>query len=127
MFGDSHSQIFKWAKKESKVNCLEQHPTMPVLATSGLDDDIKIWVPSCEDPPDLKNLRSHMIRNMKEREADQRNNDSDAFVDQTIWFLMQHLTRNRRRPEGLSEIDDSDSTSSSEDDMEVSPPPCSQS
>lgn len=34
---------------------------MPVLATSGLDDDIKIWVPSCEDPPDLSNLKSVCI------------------------------------------------------------------
>lgn len=30
---------------------------MPVLATSGLDDDIKIWVPSCEYEPDLTGLR----------------------------------------------------------------------
>lgn len=30
---------------------------MPVLATSGLDDDIKIWVPSCENEPDLTGLR----------------------------------------------------------------------
>lgn len=30
---------------------------MPILATSGLDDDIKIWVPSCENEPDLTGLR----------------------------------------------------------------------
>ncbi|PRD35609.1 UNVERIFIED_CONTAM: hypothetical protein NCL1_11046 [Trichonephila clavipes] len=64
---------------------------------------------------------------MKEREADHQNNYPDAFVDQTIWFLMQHLTQSRRRPEGLSEIDESDTTTSSEDDMEISPPPCNQS
>lgn len=34
-----------------KVNCLEPHPTFPVLATSGLDDDIKIWLPSGTSEP----------------------------------------------------------------------------
>lgn len=35
---------------------LEPHPHIPVLATSGLDDDVKIWVPTCEEDPDLPNL-----------------------------------------------------------------------
>lgn len=39
------------------VNCLEPHPHLPVMATSGLDDDIKIWVPSSEQPPDLSQFR----------------------------------------------------------------------
>ena len=30
----------------SKVNVLEPHPSLPVLATSGLDDDVKIWMPT---------------------------------------------------------------------------------
>lgn len=39
-----------------QVNVLEPHPHIPVLATSGLDDDIKIWVPTCEEDPLLPNL-----------------------------------------------------------------------
>lgn len=39
-----------------QVNVLEPHPHIPVLATSGLDDDIKIWVPTCEEDPPLPNL-----------------------------------------------------------------------
>jgi hypothetical protein len=41
-----------------QVNCLEPHPQIPVLATSGLDDDVKIWVPSCEQEPTMAGLRS---------------------------------------------------------------------
>lgn len=41
----------------SKVNCLEPHPHVPILATSGLDDDVKIWIPSNEDIPALANLK----------------------------------------------------------------------
>ena len=39
-----------------QVNVLEPHPHIPVLATSGLDDDIKIWVPTCEEDPQLSDL-----------------------------------------------------------------------
>ncbi|KAF8796559.1 DDB1- and CUL4-associated factor 8-like [Argiope bruennichi] len=143
MSGSDCGCIFFWEKQSEHivkymygdeggaVNCLEQHPTMPVLATSGLDDDIKIWVPSCEDPPDLSNLKTHISRNMQEREEDHSREYPDAFVDQTIWFLMQHLSRSRRRQiEGSSERDDSDSSTSSDDDMEVSgvsAPQCNQS
>lgn len=28
------------------VNCLEPHPSVPILATSGLADEIKLWHPS---------------------------------------------------------------------------------
>ena len=41
----------------SQVNCLEPHPHMPVLATSGLDDDVKLWIASRDQPPDLSALR----------------------------------------------------------------------
>lgn len=36
-----------------KVNCLEPHPTIPVLATSGLDDDVKIWLPKGSGEPNV--------------------------------------------------------------------------
>ena len=28
------------------MNVLEPHPSLPILATSGLDDDVKIWMPT---------------------------------------------------------------------------------
>ena len=30
------------------VNCVQPHPTLPVLATSGIDYDIKLWFPTAE-------------------------------------------------------------------------------
>ena len=41
-----------------QVNCLEPHPTAPVLATSGLDHDIKLWVPTAEKPTSLDGLEN---------------------------------------------------------------------
>lgn len=78
------------------VNCLEPHPHMPVLATSGLDDDIKIWVPSCEKTPKLTGLRSVMRSNRKERDVE-RQREPETIDGQMLWFLMHHLRRSARR------------------------------
>ena len=42
----------------SQVNCLEPHPNAPILATSGLDHDIKLWVPTAEEPTALDGLKN---------------------------------------------------------------------
>lgn len=50
-FWDKNTEaIVQWiaADENGVVNCLEPHPQFPMLATSGLDHDIKIWVPSHE-------------------------------------------------------------------------------
>lgn len=39
-----------------QVNCLEPHPHIPVLATSGLDHDVKLWSPSAAQPTALEGL-----------------------------------------------------------------------
>lgn len=40
-----------------QVNCLEPHPHLPVLATSGLDHDVKIWAPTAKAPTQLSGLK----------------------------------------------------------------------
>ncbi|KAM7028972.1 LOW QUALITY PROTEIN: DDB1- and CUL4-associated factor 8 [Acridotheres tristis] len=66
--GSDCGHIFLWEKsscqivqfmegdKGGVVNCLEPHPHLPVLATSGLDHDVKIWAPTAESP-ELKGLK----------------------------------------------------------------------
>ncbi|XP_054712777.1 DDB1- and CUL4-associated factor 8-like, partial [Uloborus diversus] len=118
-----HVVQFMYADENGVVNCLEPNPIMPVLASSGLDDDIKIWVPSCEKPPNLNSLKNHLIANMKERDEDRRRDCPDEFVDQTVWFLMQYLGRPRRRTiwlenqgaEASSNSNSSDSDNQEED------------
>ncbi|XP_017842470.2 DDB1- and CUL4-associated factor 8 isoform X1 [Drosophila busckii] len=54
--GSDCGNIFFWDKNTEAVinlikgdtgvvNCLEQHPSMPVLASSGLEHNVKIWTP----------------------------------------------------------------------------------
>lgn len=51
-FWDKESEIIvNWMKGDDAgvVNCLEPHPEFPIMATSGLDHDAKIWVPKGTD------------------------------------------------------------------------------
>lgn len=45
------------------VNCIQPHPHLPVLATSGIDLDIKLWQPSASDPANLEDLESIVEEN----------------------------------------------------------------
>ena len=40
-----------------QVNVLEPHPNAPILATSGLDHDIKVWMPMAQNPTTLEGLK----------------------------------------------------------------------
>lgn len=63
--GSDNRDIFVWDKesevivnsmaagKRGVVNCLEPHPHIPVLATSGLRYDVKIWAPSNHQSPTI--------------------------------------------------------------------------
>lgn len=61
--------IVNWMRGDDNgvVNCIEAHPNLPVIATSGLDDNVKIWVPSCEQPPTFKGLKKTVLLNEKKR------------------------------------------------------------
>eukprot|EP00249_Psilotum_nudum_P020128 c27576_g2_i1 orf=312-1757(+) len=69
--GSDCGRIFIWKKKggevvalllgdDQVVNCLEPHPHCTVLATSGMDHNVKVWSPTAEDllslPPDAEKI-----------------------------------------------------------------------
>lgn len=56
MSGSDCGHVFVWDRTTAKlvmllqadqhvVNCLQPHPTEPLLATSGIDHDVKLWAP----------------------------------------------------------------------------------
>lgn len=75
MSGSDCGHVFIWDRKTAKlvmllqadhhvVNCLQPHPTLPILATSGIDHDVKLWSPILEDANfDLKMAEDLMKRN----------------------------------------------------------------
>uniref|UniRef100_A0A8C3P280 Uncharacterized protein n=1 Tax=Cyanoderma ruficeps TaxID=181631 RepID=A0A8C3P280_9PASS len=77
-----------------QVNCLEPHPHLPVLATSGLDHDVKIWAPTAEAPTELRGLKEVIKKNKVERDEDSLHH-TDMFDSHMLWFLMHHLRQRR--------------------------------
>ncbi|BET02723.1 WD domain, G-beta repeat [Nesidiocoris tenuis] len=59
--GSDCGHIFMWEKETARlkmllqadhhvVNCVQPHPFLPVLASSGIDYDVKLWAPTQEEP-----------------------------------------------------------------------------
>ena len=57
-----------------QVNVLEPHPHLPLLATSGLDSDIKLWMPTASQPANMSTL--------------QRASDTSCLVLRTVSVLL---------------------------------------
>ncbi|XP_028187748.1 DDB1- and CUL4-associated factor 8-like isoform X2 [Glycine soja] len=78
--GSDCGHIFIWKKKEAKlvrlmvgdqhvVNQLEAHPHIPILATCGIEKNVKIWAPLGNDIPPLPgNVKEIMETNRQGRE-----------------------------------------------------------
>lgn len=51
MWEKNSEAIVQWLHGDENgvVNCLEGHPHFPIIATSGLDHDVKIWSPMNPD------------------------------------------------------------------------------
>ncbi|XP_022086042.1 DDB1- and CUL4-associated factor 8-like [Acanthaster planci] len=127
--GSDCGNIFLWEKNTEKivqymkgdvqgvVNCLESHPSSAVLATSGLDHDVKIWMPTSAEPTQLEGLKQTMYSNRRERE-EERSREPDMIDGHMLMFLMHHLRRRARRQAREAGEMDSDSSSSDSDSSE---------
>uniref|UniRef100_A0A1L8DNN1 Putative wd40 domain protein n=1 Tax=Nyssomyia neivai TaxID=330878 RepID=A0A1L8DNN1_9DIPT len=118
-FWDKNTEtIVQWMPGDETgvVNVLEPHPTFPILATSGLDHDIKVWMPSNENEPKLEGLKKCVHRNLTCRNVV----GEDIFDDQMITFFVRQCLRNRRErdPNYSPNVNDLASSSDSEDDMD---------
>ncbi|XP_060668218.1 uncharacterized protein LOC107411284 [Ziziphus jujuba] len=82
--GSDCGHIFIWRKKGAKlvrlmrgdrrvVNHLEPHPYMPIFATCGIENDVKLWAPTATDGPPLPdNVGKIMESNRQGREDQSR-------------------------------------------------------
>lgn len=72
MSGSDCGHIFVWNRHTGElvmvmqgdqhvVNCLQPHPTLPLLATSGIDYDVKLWAPIREEPNFDRKLADELI------------------------------------------------------------------
>lgn len=75
----------------SKVNCLEPHPQLPFIATSGLDWDIKLWVPSCEQKPVMAGLADTVKQNNMARCRVWATAGPEASENDSMWLVWRYL------------------------------------
>ncbi|CAL7933171.1 unnamed protein product [Xylocopa violacea] len=106
--GSDCRNIFIWEKNSEAivnwmpgdehgvVNCLEPHPHIPILATSGLDCDVKIWVPSNETPLSFPDLKSCVVSNAINRAQEETSTESGAYDSQMFWILLRHIRHSER-------------------------------
>ncbi|KAL4657219.1 DDB1- and CUL4-associated factor 8-like isoform X3 [Arapaima gigas] len=135
--GSDCGHIYLWDKNSARVvqfmegdkggvvNCLEPHPHLPVLATSGLDHDVKLWAPTAEAPTGLKGLKELMKKNKRERDEDSMRH-GDQYDTQLLWFLMRHMRHRRpqrahRGEAGEGDTDESWSSADSSEEEDMGP------
>ncbi|CAF0775958.1 unnamed protein product [Brachionus calyciflorus] len=97
--GSDCGRVFFWEKTtqqivnvqkgdEEIVNALEPHPNFPILATSGIENDVKIWCPISEQPCDLTMLNEIVSEN-------QRRQFSLSSFEFELLLLLMHGSGNR--------------------------------
>ena len=111
--GSDCGHVFLWEKSTEKVvqllkgdevgavNCLEPNPRCMTLATSGLENSVKVWSPCAKEPTRLQNL-DEVVRDNKSGGAN-------------AWRFINMLMRNRRF--GASDSDSDSDTDSDDDDQ----------
>lgn len=134
--GSDCGNIFFWSKDtegivhmtkgddQGVVNVLEGHPSLPVLATSGLDDQVKIWLPNAQQPDDseidrdkrYKTMHKTVSRHLFEREQSTRGLYGGLRMWRSIWASRFKARRRRRREAAAAAGQPLSSDSEEEDD-----------
>lgn len=112
MSGSDCGHVFTWEKATGRlvmlmeadqhvVNCIQPHPTLPYLATSGIDYDVKVWAPGFggDDEPRVL-FDEERARLLMERNAVMLEETKDTItVPASVMIRMLaciHTFRNRR-------------------------------
>ncbi|XP_063985087.1 DDB1- and CUL4-associated factor 6-like isoform X2 [Diachasmimorpha longicaudata] len=113
MSGSDCGHVFIWERDTANlcmlleadqhvVNCLQPHPYLPILATSGIDYDVKLWAPINEEA----NFDANFAEDLQKRNAVMLEETKDTITVPAV-FMIRMLAclnqirrgrgRNRRR------------------------------
>ncbi|KAL3691481.1 hypothetical protein R1sor_005132 [Riccia sorocarpa] len=111
--GSDCGRIFIWRKTDGKlvsmfpgdrevVNCLEPHPFITTLATSGIERYVKIWTPTAEEVKPLPaNANAIMEKNRRGREDGP---GSMGFEGSVIMHVMRFQSRDGDRDRNIERL-----------------------
>lgn len=112
MSGSDCGHIFIWDRKTAElvmllqgdqhvVNCLQPHPTLPYLATSGIDYDIKIWAPTSNE----NNFNNDLAETLMKRNAKMLEETKDTITVPAS-FMIRMIARINQRRRGAARSSD---------------------
>lgn len=108
MSGSDCGHIFCWSKKTGKlvnilkgadqhvINCLQPHPVFPILASSGIDHDVKIWLPTLKESDFDENEAVDLMKRNDVMLEETR--DTITIPASFMILLLSSLSRNRGPP-----------------------------
>ncbi|XP_031554372.1 DDB1- and CUL4-associated factor 6-like [Actinia tenebrosa] len=116
MSGSDCGRIFIWDKDTTEivmtlqgdrhvVNCVQPHPFDPILASSGIDYDIKLWAPTADTPLQIDGLDEIIKRNEQMLEESR-----DTITVPASFMLRMLASLNHARFARNQEDSDTDST-----------------
>ncbi|KAF6984058.1 hypothetical protein CFC21_002116 [Triticum aestivum] len=114
--GSDCGRLFIWRKRDGKflramegdeciVNCIEPHPHAMTIASSGIDNDVKLWTPSAVERARVVNVEELKPRKRKAKLW------QFALPEELVW----HVLASRRRQPAAGE----DSSEDLEDNTEL--------
>lgn len=122
--GSDCGRVFLWDKWSGEivsflvadshvVNCVQPHPISYMLATSGIDYDIKLWEPVSEAPCTLDNIQKIVDTNERML-ADSRN--TITVPSMVVLRVLTYLHRRRRLRERREQAQNSSESDDDTDD-----------
>lgn len=110
MSGSDCGHVFVWEKETAKlcmlleadqhvVNCLQPHPFLPLLATAGIDYDVKLWAPINEE----SSFDEKFAEDLKKRNAVMLEETKDTMTVPAVFMIrmLACLNQIRRGSENL--------------------------
>ncbi|KAG5326622.1 DCAF6 factor, partial [Pseudoatta argentina] len=110
MSGSDCGHVFVWERDTARlcmlleadqhvVNCLQPHPYLPMLATSGIDYDVKLWAPINDEP----NFDEKFAEDLKKRNAVMLEETKDTITVPAVFMIrmLACLNQIRRGSENL--------------------------
>ncbi|KAL2728976.1 DDB1- and CUL4-associated factor 6-like isoform X1 [Vespula squamosa] len=110
MSGSDCGHVFVWERDTAKlcmlleadqhvVNCLQPHPYLPMLATSGIDYDVKLWAPINEE----SSFNEKFAEDLKKRNAVMLEETKDTITVPAVFMIrmLACLNQIRRGSENL--------------------------
>uniref|UniRef100_A0ACD5ZH93 Uncharacterized protein n=1 Tax=Avena sativa TaxID=4498 RepID=A0ACD5ZH93_AVESA len=123
--GSDCGHVFVWRKKDGEVmramkgdrrivNCVEQHPSEIIVASSGIDSCVKIWAPGGSEDPSMANFdEGDPDVYLFSSTSSDSDSDSSDYMDDYI------LTPSSGSSDGDEDDDGEDDGSTDSDEMDT--------